>query len=87
MKATFKIWYVVWVSIESSIVLTRRTKKAARAALRDLRHDFPTTTFGMKRLLEPITARKRRSRRTSRKVPHVPDGFTIRTKGDGLANT
>lgn len=81
MKATFKVWYVLWVSIESSIVLTRRTKKAARAALRDLRHDFPSTTFGMKRLIEPITSRKTRRTRKKKTVPQVPDGFTIRTKG------
>jgi hypothetical protein len=79
---TYKIWFVIWVNSESCIILTRRKKRAAKEALRDLRRDFPTTVFGMKRLIEPITPKRKRKRRRRAKppIPPLPDNFTIRTR-------
>lgn len=85
MKGTYKIWFAIWVNTESCVFLMRRTERAAKRALRDARHDFPTSTFGMKRLIEtiPPARKRRRRRRRTRAIPRVPENFTIRTKERG----
>ena len=79
---TYKIWFAIWVNMESCVFLMRRTKRAAKQALRDARRDFPNITFGMKRLLEPIPPARKRKRRRTRKpaIPKLPENFTIRTR-------
>src|SRR5713101_1232188 len=82
---TYKSWFAIWVNFENCVFLMRRTKRAAKQALRDARHDFPSSTFGMKRLIESIPPARKRKRRRTRKpaIPKLPDGFSLRTTHTG----
>lgn len=82
---TYKIWFVIWVNSESCVFMMRRTKRAAKETLREARRDFPTTVFVMKRLIEPITPKRKRRRRRRAKapIPPVPANFSIRTTHTG----
>jgi len=66
-KVTFRIWYAVWVSDPSRVFVMRRTKKAAKAALRDGKEFAPDLKFGVMRLTEQVRRKRKRRRKSSQR--------------------
>lgn len=78
---SFRIWYAIYVNIESQVFLMRRSKAAAKKVIRNARKDFPDLKFGIMRLVQKIEPkRRRRGRRKQKPIPSVPDGFTLKTR-------
>lgn len=61
---TFRVWYAIWVGEPSKVFMMRRSKKAAKLAVVEVKTMVgPDTKVGYLRLIEKIKARKRRTRR------------------------
>ena len=65
-QVTFRIWYAVWVGDPSRVFVMRRTKKAAKATIRDGKKFASELKFGVTRLTEQMKTKRRRRRKSAK---------------------